>query len=302
VRLANQGFTYGVLALFTYLIASGGIDHTGPMWAYPIVAATIFLQGARRGLLLAAVMCCITVAVFFGSFPDELAPAAYAADFKWRFIATFAALALFVALHEFARARNQQQLLHVSAQLDQLSHTDQLTGLPNRRYMNARLESENSRFLRQPRPYSILFADVDHFKRINDRCGHHAGDHALQTIARSLRGNLRQRDEVGRWGGEEFLILLPDTDQAQAVDVAEKLRAAVAAIPLAHGDLPLKLTMSFGVHTVHSQGKPDTFVHCADQKLYLAKKAGRNRIVADLEQAMPGGAFNGDALALALVA
>lgn len=280
LQLANCGFMVCIFSMFTYLLASGGINHTGPLWAYPIAAATIFLQGARRGLLLIALMYCIALLIFFA--PPAATFAVYAPEFKLRFLATFGSLALFVALHEYARAGNQNELLRVSAQLDRLSHTDPLTGLPNRRYMQNRLEAENNRYLRHQHGYSIVYADVDHFKRLNDLCGHQAGDEALQAIACALRTALRQQDEVSRWGGEEFLVLLPETDQMQAVEVAEKLRAAVAAITFRHGDTPLHLTMSFGVHAVQRQGQVETFIACADQKLYRAKQCGRNRIVACL--------------------
>lgn len=285
LRLANRGFNAGILLLFTFLLVSGGIDQTGALWAYPIAVATIFLQGARRGLWLVALMASIALLIFFGPLTFE-GQALYAQDFKIRFLATFGTLALFAALHEYARARNQDKLLRMSAQLDRISHTDSLTALPNRRYMVERLEIENSRYLRHQRAYSIVFADIDHFKSVNDRYGHQAGDQALQAVAQTLRSQVRQLDEVCRWGGEEFLLLLPETDLPQAIEAAEKLRAAVARMPFQHGDTRLQLSMSFGVHTVDCQGRIDTFIHRADQKLYLAKNTGRNRVVAHLPQQM----------------
>lgn len=281
LRLVRYGFLGGILMLYTFLIASGGIDQTGPMWAYPLAAATIFLQGARRGLWLIALMLAIAVLVFFGPLAIT-GMAVYALDFKIRFLSSFGALALFAGLHEYARARNQAQLLHVSAQLDRLSHTDQLTALPNRRYMANRLEAENSRYDRHRRAYSIVFADIDHFKSINDRFGHQVGDAALRAVAQTLRGQLRCADEICRWGGEEFLLLLPETDTVRAIDVAEKLRAAIANLEVPHGDTLLHLSMSFGVHTVDGAQPIDTLIDLADQKLYLAKQRGRNRVVAQL--------------------
>ncbi len=302
LQLASRTFTIGTLLLFCFLLAGGGIDQTGPLWAYPIAAATIFLQGARRGLWLTALMFSIALFIFFGplTFTGQ---AMYTLDFKFRFLATFGTLTLFAALHEYARARNQSQLLRVSAQLDRLSHTDQLTALPNRRFMLNRLEAENSRYQRHQRCYSIVFADIDHFKLVNDRHGHQVGDEALQAVAQTLRSQLRQLDEVCRWGGEEFLLLLPETDLAQAVEVAEKLRASVANICLYSGDTRLPLTMSFGVHTVNGPGSIDSFIHSADEKLYLAKKNGRNRIVAHLPvqaTAAKPAALNNENLALSV--
>lgn len=278
---ASYGFSYGLLVLFTYLLASGGVDQTGPLWAYPMVAATISLMGARRGLFIIGAMFCIALVLFAVPLP-WVEVTSYSLNFKIRFIATFLALTLFTALHEYARAKNQGELLRVSSRLDQLSHTDALTGLPNRRYMIDRLEVENSRHARHQRSYSILYGDVDNFKRINDEFGHQTGDAVLQAIARTIRSCLRQHDEVSRWGGEEFLILLPETDAPLSLEVAEKLRAAIAALQFRIDDATLPLTMSFGVHTVNGHGKIDAFIHHADQKLYCAKKNGKNRVVADL--------------------
>ncbi len=281
---AGYGFAYGLLALFSYLVATGGVDNTGPLWTYPMVAATISLLGARRGLAILIAMFCIALLLFLVPLPlIELAP--YSTTFKIRFIATFAALSLFTALHEYARARNQTELIRVSEQFDRLSHTDALTALPNRRYMMERLEAENSRFQRHQRRYSMLYGDVDNFKLINDRHGHQTGDAALRAIAQTLRACLRQHDEVSRWGGEEFLVLLPETDEKLALEVAEKLRAAIAAIHFKQDDTVLPLTMSFGVQTVDDFGTIDAFIHRADQKLYHAKQNGKNCVVADLQPA-----------------
>lgn len=281
---AGYGFAYGLLALFTYLIATGGVDHTGPLWSFPMVAATITLLGARRGLMVIGTMFAIALVLFLMPLPlIELAP--YSTNFKIRFIATFAVLSLFTALHEYARARNQSELIRVSAQFDRLSHTDVLTALPNRRYMMEKLEAENSRFIRHLHPYSILYGDIDNFKSINDRYGHQVGDAALQAIAHVLRSSLRQHDEVSRWGGEEFLVLLPETDARVALEVAEKLREAIAAIDFRQGDAKLPLTMSFGVQTVSNPDRVDALIHAADQKLYQAKQSGKNRIVAELQSA-----------------
>ncbi|MBI1892140.1 MAG: GGDEF domain-containing protein [Burkholderiales bacterium] len=299
ISLVNVGFVCAVMTLFAYLLASGGVDNTGPLWAYPLAAATIFLQGARRGLFLLGIMFCIALTIFSVQWPNVIT-ATYSSSFKLRFLVTFAALAFFAAMHEFARARFQEKLLRMSVQLDQLSHSDPLTGLPNRRYMCERLEAENQRYLRHGRAFSILYADVDYFKRVNDHCGHQAGDAVLQAISEVLRSGVRQADEVCRWGGEEFLILLPETEEAQAIEVAEKLRLAVASLNLNHDDAPLPMTMSIGVHAIDGPDQVDAFIHCADQKLYRAKANGRNCVVATLTDVAIKNEMSGNALSFAL--
>jgi diguanylate cyclase (GGDEF)-like protein len=280
-HLARNAFVFGLVTLYVYLLASGGVEQTGPLWAYPIVLATITLQGLKRGLPLVGLMFGLAFAIFFLPMPwFELA--SYSVNFKARWLATLLSLVVFTTLHEYARARNQDELVRVSGRLDQLSRTDQLTSVPNRRYMMDRLEAENSRFQRNLRPYSILYGDVDNFKSINDQYGHQTGDAVLQAIARAMRPCLRQHDEVSRWGGEEFLILLPETNHAAAAEVAEKLRATIAALEFHHVSGTVRLTMSFGIHTVEQPGAIDNFIHEADQNLSRAKRSGKNCVVGGL--------------------
>lgn len=281
-RFARTGFVCGVLVLCAYLIVSGGVNDTGPLWCYPALATTFLLLGARRGLPIAMIFLLVAIAAFYIPFPG-IEVANYSSDFKLRFIVTFFSLGVFVGLHEYARARNQEELYRVSDQLDQLSKMDQLTGLPNRRYMIDRLEAENSRFARHARPYSILYGDIDNFKTVNDQHGHQVGDKVLKAIAQNIRATLRHHDEASRWGGEEFLIMLPETDQDMAKEVAEKLRAAVAATAFSHGTTALHLTMSFGAHTVDKPGNLDDAINIADKKLYIAKNSGKDRVVTHLD-------------------
>ncbi len=283
------GFAYGLLALYTYLVATGGVNLTGPIWGFPMVAVAMSILGAHRGAMVIAAMFCITLLLFLAPIPGVTE---YSTVFMVRFGAAFLALALFITLHEFARARSQAELIRLSEQIDRLSYTDTLTGLPNRRHMIDRLETENSRYQRHARPYALLYGDIDDFKVINDRFGHQSGDQALRAVADTLRAQLRQHDMVCRWGGEEFLALLPETDADVALEVAEKLRLAVADIAFSAGGTPHRLTMSFGVQAAVAEGSIDHFIHLADQKLYRAKQRGKNCTVAELdgERDMPGAA------------
>ncbi|WP_164931910.1 GGDEF domain-containing protein [Janthinobacterium sp. 17J80-10] len=273
---ASYGFTYGLLALFGFLVATGGVDHTGPLWGYPMAVVALSILRARFGLAVIAAMLGVILVLFLAP-PAFIEIAAYSAAFKLRYTATFLALVLFTGLHEFARAKSQGALEQVSEQIDRLSQTDVLTDLPNRRYMLDRLEEENSRYLRHQHPYAILYGDVDDFKQINDRYGHAAGDEALRAIAHAMRTRLRQHDIVCRWGGEEFLVLLPETGAELALEVAEKLRAAIAAIEFQPGGIAHRLSISFGVQVASVPDTVDNFIHQADQKLYRAKQAGKNR-------------------------
>jgi diguanylate cyclase (GGDEF)-like protein/PAS domain S-box-containing protein len=165
-------------------------------------------------------------------------------------------------------------------ELEKRANSDSLTGIPNRRRFLELAEQELGRALRYQAAFSLLLLDVDHFKQINDSCGHKGGDMALQALAGQCRQELRVVDVVGRFGGEEFAIMLPETGAEQALEVAERLRQGIAAmsIPLAHGG-QLQMTVSIGVAALRGPvASIDDLLQQADQALYVAKQEGRNQV------------------------
>ena len=162
--------------------------------------------------------------------------------------------------------------------LRRLSTTDGLTGLFNRRHLDESLAVELERARRYNAPLSILMFDVDHFKRFNDEHGHDQGDRVLQAIAQQLQEHVRKVDIPCRYGGEEFLAILPGTHQAGAIIVAERLRHSVELMEVDG----LKVTISIGVATMPEidVASPDALVEAADKALYRAKRAGRNQVIA----------------------
>ncbi|MBI2747302.1 MAG: diguanylate cyclase [Burkholderiales bacterium] len=162
--------------------------------------------------------------------------------------------------------------------LRHLSRHDVLTGLANRMAANEHLHSEFMRMKRTGSTYAVLMLDVDYFKRINDSYGHEAGDHVLKRVAKTLNHCLRETDFVARFGGEEFIVLLPDTNLVSAAQVAEKIRRAVEASvdPIAG-----HITISIGVAVSSPENHDESAaVNLADDRLYAAKNAGRNRVVS----------------------
>lgn len=182
---------------------------------------------------------------------------------------------------ELLRQRNQE-LEMLNQQLWKLSHTDELTGYFNRRHIVSRMEEEISRGLRYEMPLSVVLADIDHFKRINDTFGHLAGDRALQTIADLFRSKLRESDLIGRFGGEEFLLILPHTDLTGAEAFCHRLRDHVEKHPLQLGEQSITMTASFGISSLSSEiDTSHKLLRIADRNLYRAKYLGRNRVIAD---------------------
>ena len=166
--------------------------------------------------------------------------------------------------------------------LKTLSSTDALTGIANRRQFDERLAYEIVRLDRQPAPLSLVMLDIDHFKRYNDFYGHSAGDITLKKIGGLLKNFCRQQDLPARIGGEEFALLLPETDAAGAIAVAEKLRQALRGLAIAHDNSPTDpcVTASIGIATWGSdhRGEAKGLLVQADEALYTVKRSGRNRV------------------------
>jgi len=166
----------------------------------------------------------------------------------------------------------------------QLARTDGLTGIHNRRYLFELAEHEFSVAIRYDTPLSVLMFDIDGFKQINDKFGHAVGDQVLQSLAQVVCAQLRTVDMMGRYGGDEFIILLPQTDEKKAQTLGKRIHASVASIRMKTKKGPISLSISLGIaQTIHHAAKPDSLEDLllrADQALYAAKQAGRNRTVA----------------------
>ncbi len=160
----------------------------------------------------------------------------------------------------------------------QLATQDSLTGLSNRRNLLERARQEIVRARRRNEPIALIIADIDHFKAINDRYGHEAGDNVIRHAAELLQRLCRQQDVVARWGGEEFLLLLPSTNLPAAEALAERFRQAVVESVVAYGELEIKLMMSFGVAVLEHNENIDDAIARADKAMYQSKNDGRNRV------------------------
>ncbi len=171
-----------------------------------------------------------------------------------------------------------------SAQEGEKARIDGLTQIANRRRFDEYLLQEWGRHIRMQQPLSLLICDVDHFKLYNDGHGHQAGDECLKSVAKALSQCYRAGDLVARYGGEEFAMVLPQTNRGGAVQVAERIRAAVAAAALPHAASPVcdRVTVSIGVACItpqpHGPSDARALVEAADRHLYLAKHLGRNQV------------------------
>lgn len=173
--------------------------------------------------------------------------------------------------------RELRALRRENEDLRKLAYCDDLTGLPNRRSAERTLDQTLSLAKRHRRDFAVLLLDLDHFKRVNDEHGHDVGDAVLREVGQALARTIRREDVAARWGGEEFVVVLPETSRRDALALAERIRRAVAA-----SSTPVPVTISVGVagsdQGVSSRLGPEEWIRCADTALYVAKKEGRNRV------------------------
>jgi diguanylate cyclase (GGDEF)-like protein len=180
---------------------------------------------------------------------------------------------LFLRLKRLLRER------HLKKELEKLAITDDLTGLYNSRHFYRQLELEIERSTRYAHPLALLLLDIDYFKMFNDNFGHLEGNKVLISLGRIIRSCLRKSDSAYRYGGEEFTVILPETNRMEAKNVAQRIKARVAAEKYyPKSGRPTGITVSFGITEFSPKDEPSTFINRADQAMFLSKQKGRNRI------------------------
>lgn len=179
------------------------------------------------------------------------------------------------------REKSITKFKNIIRDINELAIIDELTGIYNRRYINERMPVDVSNNILENKPISIIMADIDFFKNINDTYGHSIGDKIIKDVANILKENIRRSsDWVARYGGEEFFIVLNDTTGQGAYTVAEKIRKIIEEKEFTYNSLKIKLTLSFGVHTIDKEKSGiENFIEEADKSLYEAKNSGRNKTV-----------------------
>ncbi len=261
-----------------------------------VVATSCLLSGWRRHAV-SGLFVTVTALLLAGEFSGVLPVTPYP-ERNTRFLDVFAsflvgglALAGIVLILKASLRREHQKALVFSdlvvrtnrdleralAENERLARTDLLTTLPNRRHAEERLAQRLREAERYGRPFAVVLFDIDHFKGVNDRLGHAGGDAVLMELGRLLGGQTRDTDLAARWGGEEFVVLLPETPLDGALVMAERLRRAAAAHPFPGGEA---VTVSLGVAAWRPGDTEDTLLARADAAAYEAKRAGRNRVVA----------------------
>ena len=265
--------------LMLYLVYSGGIANTGPLWIYIVPPVAFFFSGLAQGVKnLIFFMVAMNIMLFY---PNELLlGTTYSVEFKTRLIYSFLTVSLLFGFYEYSRKQSYRFIQELSERHEQLAMHDPLTHLPNRRGMKVHLEHEYNRLIRSQQPFSVLVCDIDHFKRVNDQYLHDGGDFVLEQLSAFFLKKIRKQDIVARWGGEEFLFLLPGTTSKDAYILAEKIRTEVEAQTIHYKSNAIRITLSIGVNEVTADTNVDHAINLADSSLYIAKEQGRNQTVS----------------------
>jgi diguanylate cyclase (GGDEF)-like protein len=277
IRLSSSIILYSLYVLMFYLVHSGGVENTGPLWIYIVAPVSVFVHGLKRGLIDIAFFIATITAIMFIPV-DIIAYATYSTEFKLRLIYSFLTVTFLAALYEYSRELSYNRTLELSKKYQQLAHFDPLTNLSNRRDAMAILKREKIRMKRTKEPLSVILCDVDHFKKINDNYGHNIGDKVLIKLANLFSKQIREQDGISRWGGEEFLFILPQTSAENAYIIAEKIQLSLQDHLIEHEEQKIKVTISMGIEQLNNNQSIDEAINNADKYLYKAKNAGRNQI------------------------
>ncbi len=265
-----------LLILMIYLVKTGGYHQTGPLWMYIVPPVAFFFGGLRRGLMTIAGFVAIVIVLLF--YPeDSLLTVTYTYEFKTRLLYSFLTVTSLFAFYEYSRQESYKEIQELSQKFERQARQDSLTNLPNRRGMTKHLEYEFNRSQRSKQDMSVLLCDIDHFKKINDTYGHDAGDCVLVRISDIFQNSLRKQDIVARWGGEEFLFMLPETHAQEAYILAEKIRKKISEHAFTVNEKSINVTVSIGISPVNDDYSIEQAINLADHFLYQAKAHGRNK-------------------------
>lgn len=268
-----------LLSLGVYLIYSGGVSNSGPLWIYIFPSVIFAFCGLKVGIMINLIFSVILMVMLYtpnGYFLATLYPVA----FKSRLVLAFLTTVALSAFYEAARHSSYLKMARLKAKFEQESQIDELTRLPNRRGMRKKLRAAYHKAITTNQVFTLAVFDIDHFKNVNDCFGHEIGDEVLKHVSDVLRNGLRKQDVLSRWGGEEFLLLLPDTNGEEAFLLLEEMRKLIAASHYDQANEAITITFSIGYCEMSDAASLSEMIHLADISLYKAKQTGRNKVLA----------------------
>jgi len=280
LELLRVVFIAVITGLLTFVVLNGLEEGAGILWLYVFPPMVFYVSNLRLGAILCAFALAIITLVLTPLGPMLFNVHPYPPAFSLVLVLSLTFVMVFSFVLDRSRRQHAERLRSMAEMFEYAAKHDALTGLYNRREATHRLAGEYSRFQRNKQLFSVVLIDIDHFKRINDTFGHDTGDEVIKEVARRFEAGCRQMDMVARWGGEEFLVMLPGAVSADAVATAERIRQHMAKVPIDAGNRPLQVTCSFGVAEIRDSDTIQALLQRADEHLYKAKTSGRNRIVS----------------------
>ena len=284
IGAARELFLCALFFNFTWLSYNlGGISAPTASWLItgPLVAT--FLGGIWSALFWLAMSCGVAGIIYALGASGHALPSHPVSDMALLYLVChlglFVVVLAFALLFELTKTQGFVKLEQALGTINELAIRDELTGVHNRRYLISLIEREKDRSDRSGRAFCLCLLDIDFFKRINDTYGHSAGDTVLRAFAQTVQAQVRASDSFGRYGGEEFLLMLPETPASDALVLAERVRVAVGKLRCMDGPSEISLTVSIGVAEYCMGESITSAIGRADEALYLAKSSGRNRVV-----------------------
>jgi diguanylate cyclase (GGDEF)-like protein len=270
--------TSSLVVLMIYLVYTGGVNGTGPLWIYIVPPVALFFGGMRKGMRnLGLFVLIISILMFYPN--NQWLSTSYSFEFKSRLIYSFLTVSCLFAFYEYVRQNSFNRMQEMSQKFERQAMRDPLSGLLNRRGMREKLQQEFERSQRYKIDLTVMMCDIDHFKTVNDQYGHEKGDEVIKGLASILKSGLRKQDLISRWGGEEYLFLLPETNGNQAMQLSENLRIKIEETQYKQDDKTFSVTISVGLYEMASTDTINQAITKADTNLYKAKEQGRNRCI-----------------------
>lgn len=276
--LQRRAFIVLSTLMFTYVSVSAVENGSAILWLFAYPPIVFYISDARVGVGTCIMGFMGIALLFFSPLSDQLLDLPYSTSFRITMLVALGFEMITCYILDRSRRRSKLSLLALAQEFEYAAKHDTLTGLANRREALAQLEAEYERYLRTSRPFSVLLVDIDLFKNVNDTYGHHVGDELIVLVAITLQEEARKMDTSARWGGEEYLILLPETDTGGAVQIANRIREAIAEKTVMVGQTAAGCTASIGVATITEGESIDKLLQRSDEALYRAKALGRDRV------------------------
>jgi diguanylate cyclase (GGDEF)-like protein len=284
IAIAREVFLCAVFFNFTWLTFNlGGVNAPTAGWLITAPVVAMFLGGVATAVFWLTMSCGAVAAIYILPLVGVALPPHPVKDMDLLYLlcdlGLYLVIVIFVLLFELTKTQGFIKLEHALNVINELAIRDELTGSHNRRYLIGLIEQERERVVKGAKPFCVCLLDIDFFKRINDTYGHAAGDAVLRSFAVTVQKQIRENDAFGRYGGEEFLLMLPETSLEDAMLFAERVRMGIERLSFRDVSGELKVSVSIGVAQFRLGETIGQTVTRADEALYTAKSSGRNRVV-----------------------